>query len=196
MKTIEIQVYSFNELSEKAQEKVINDMINQNNFEYIFEDASKTVKKFFELFNIRIIDFDFLESYRNHYSIPENIIGKQLQRFMNKNFYEFFEPKTYWLSVIDPITKLSTFKKRKSKITFVCNCPLTSMCYDMDILEPVLEYYKDCTKYNDLDNLIKACVNNLCKSVQQEYYSCLTKEAIQETCEANDYYFTIDGKLD
>jgi len=166
MKTIEIQVYSFNELSEKAQEKVINSFIEDNCFEYIFEDASETVDKFFELFPATYKNIDFLEPYRN-----------------DIRFYNIFEQK----ELGDQLNSI--------KSLVIGDCPLTGMCYDMDILEPILEYYKDSTKYTNLEDLINACVNNLCKSVQNEYEACITKEGIQETCEANDYYFTSEGKL-
>ena len=166
MKTIEIQVYSFNELSEKAQEKAINKFIEDGYFDYIFDEAYETVEKFFALFPASIRSIDFLEPYRN-----------------DIRFDNIFEQK----ELVDHLNSI--------KSLVIGDCPLTGMCYDMDILEPILEYYKDCTKYSDLETLINACVINLCKSVSKEYYSNLTKEAIAETCEANDYYFTSDGKL-
>lgn len=63
MKTIQINLYSFNELSEETKRKVIlnNQYINSDTLDFHYEDAKATVKKFCEVFNIKSIANSFLQ---------------------------------------------------------------------------------------------------------------------------------------
>ncbi len=63
MKTLQINLFSFNELNEETKRKVIlnNQYINSGTLDYYYEEARETVKKFCEVFNIKSIANSFLE---------------------------------------------------------------------------------------------------------------------------------------
>ena len=66
-------------------------------------------------------------------------------------------------------------------------CPLTGVCYDHDIIDHL-------TKYNLKDSLNNA-LNEYINSIHEEYRSMLKDDYINDLCEANEYEFTVDGKI-
>ena len=82
MKTIEISLYSIKELSEQAQQTAIENYRNDNDFDYITQEAGKTLDIFCKIFNIDYRQFDFCEFHRSSYSLnmEDNILELSGQR--------------------------------------------------------------------------------------------------------------------
>jgi hypothetical protein len=188
MKTIEIEVYNYSELSYNAKDKVKKWIYE--GLDYISDEAGKTLDAFFKLFPASYHNVDFNEPYRNDIRVSNNMEGKELFRFMDSIYYSFFKGKHYGKFVNQK------YIKRTSKVMFEAdNCPLTGMGYDYSILNPILEYYKNPDSISDLSELLSACVDSLCKDIQDEICGRLTDEAIIEHCKANEYFFTESGEL-
>jgi hypothetical protein len=188
MKTIEIEVYNYCELSNRAKDKV-RDWIYEG-LDYICDDAVETLDTFFKLFPASYRNVYFNEPYRNDIRVSNNMEDKELFRFMDSIYYSFFKGKHYGKFVNQK------YINRTSKVMFEAdNCPLTGMSYDYAILRPILEYYKNPNSISDLSELLSACVDSLCKDIQDEIKGMLTDEAIIEHCNANEYFFTESGEL-
>ena len=74
MKTITINLYSFNELSNEAKEKALQNW-NENNSYFWSDDAIKSLKKFAEHFNCEVknysIDWNNAAKSDVSFSVPE-----------------------------------------------------------------------------------------------------------------------------
>ncbi len=75
----------------------------------------------------------------------------------------------------------------------IASCPLTGVCYDMDILQPVydfLEKTNTSTTFEELMNEIESAISKTFDNTDEWINS---DEFIIDTIEANDYEFTKDG---
>jgi hypothetical protein len=213
MKTISINLYQFDELSEEAKQNAIDHFRESELFytPFYVDEANNTLEKFCDIFSIKYRSIDYLEPYRNDYSIhlDDNILaltGQRLANYIwNNHKKDIFKGKYYGKLV-------KTFKdgspievskehpagmrhiKRYSKILLDNSCVLTGVCYDQDVLDPIykfLEHPKELT----IEELIDRCIKNLCKSVRSEYEYQTSNEGLTEYINNNDYWFTIDGEL-
>lgn len=192
MKTIRIKIYQFDELSEQAKQKAIQDYRrNEVYTDYIYDDAYESVKKFHDIFGTKEGGTSWLYIRTGH--IDDNILqlkGVRLRTYIINNFWsQLYKPKTFYKGD----------KKRKSKITLDSCCILTGVCYDLDLLNPIydfIERYKqksDYYSYMDFDRLLQDCINSLEKSIQSEVDYRYSDEGITEELENNGRNYTKDG---
>lgn len=71
------------------------------------------------------------------------------------------------------------------------NCPLTGVCYDQDILDPIIRYYKTWNSYPEdfsWPDLMRQCYDNFFKSWHEEYeYWADDESALREELHNNQY---------
>lgn len=166
MKTIEVNLYQFSELSERAKQKVISEFNNVDHdwWDSTYADAATI--------GLRITSSDF-----DHYVNGEFTLSacEVAQNILN-NHGETCE----------------TYKTAKEF---------------MDAWQPIFNDYMDEESENyesgELEDELQDLEDEFLKSLREDYriilrneYEYLTSEkAIIETIEANEYYFTEDGKL-
>lgn len=188
-----LQLFTFNELSDNAKVKSLNDFnYSEYNFDYIYDEANNTLKVFKDTFE------------KNNSN--ENITGFRLAKWIINNYYDIlFKP--YFVrsvkkdaAIYHKRIKTTQYKNGNisnfyySAIKKTDSCVLTGVCYDDDILKPIYEFLK--SPYNiNFDELIIDCIDNLEKSIQNEINYHYTDEAKAEYLSENDYYFTVDGKM-
>lgn len=189
-----LKLFTFNELSENAKAKALNDFnYSEYNFEYIYDDANNTLKAFKDTFENNDSNINELEVLR-------------LYKYIINNYYNvLFKPKYIGslkkdVPVYHKRIKTKQYKNGKISNFYYSNvlkdncCVLTGVCYDNDILAPIYEFLK--SPYNiNFDELISDCLDSLEKSIQNEINYNYTDEAKAEYLNENDYYFTIDGKM-
>jgi hypothetical protein len=170
MKTIEIKLYSFNELSEDAKEKAINELYDINLFyewwDSIYEDAKNI--------DIKITGFDI---DRGRYCKIENL--NDWHTIADKIMQEHGENcETYKIA--------ESFLKERDEII------------DTAIRDEDGDFEDENEIDNLLDNLESDFKNDISEeylSMLRKGYDYLSSpEAIIETIEANDYEFTENGK--
>ena len=76
MKTINLKLYSFNELSKSAQDKIINSWRDNDNYFWNHENYN-SLKSFCELFDIKIKDYEY--GYRNYINASFNLDSNILE---------------------------------------------------------------------------------------------------------------------
>ena len=215
MRTVRTKIYSFNELSNEAQQKAINNFRNNGvNTDFIYDDAYNSVKAFNEVFGTREGSRSWLDVYTDH--IDDNILelkGFRLQKYLWNNYYNaLFKPK--FLNaiadnkiLIHPCIEVHKYDVSKgarcsssnfyySRIQKTNSCVLTGVCYDDDLLQPIYDFllkrdFSNCsiTFYH----LLNDCFESLKNSIENEVDYRNSDEAIIEDIEANDYEFTKDG---
>lgn len=212
MKTIQINLYSFNELNDKAKQKAINNYRNNNYSQYYFDEIIESVKK---LANILNLEFgrEYTDIRTSH--IDDNILelsGVRLYKYIINNYYnDLFKPK--YLGCIGDnrvikhrMSKTNFYNMDKgaivsssnfiySNIQFSNSCTLTGVCYDDDILEPIYNFLKkplNDVSFQDLINDIESSIQK-CFDDTEQYIN--SDDFIIDEIEANEYTFESDGTL-
>jgi hypothetical protein len=222
MRVVETKVYSFDELSEQAKKKVVETFANSKHYaDWIFEEAGASLDAFCKLFDIDDRNIDFLEPYRNQYTINtggrsfdggyteqvKKLSGARLMSYLWNNYgNDLYKPK-YVKSLKETVNfaphkrvKVKTFKNGNVSHTYYSaifksnDCPLTGVCYDYSILQPIFNVMEGKDLKTDFEDLISECITELCRDVEKEYDYLISEQAIAEHCEANEYEFTEDGK--
>ena len=194
MKTITLQLYTFDELSEEVQKEIIErerwNVMEQCMSAY-GSDYRESLKAFEKLTNTRSYSWsvDYCNySFRfNHIDNPifecpvdydkdiyaEDLYGKLLFRYINNNIIPHITQDQYYSTSGKCIDGKYTYKHRRSRvIKSLDDCPLTGMCYDYYLLEPIIKYYKTWCSYPDnfsLTNLIEQCYESFFKCWHEEY---------------------------
>jgi hypothetical protein len=216
MKTIRTKIYQFNELkTEAARQNAINWLRENEDFQYLFDEANESLKAFAEVFNITIRHFDFLEPnrkevYFNHDDIVLELSGLRLAKYIWNNYgFKIYKPKFIGCVEVDkqikhnrvkserltsPGRRVDWFNPYYSAIWIEEGCPFTGMAFDYDILDPIYIFLKHPTG-TTFEDLLAECLDSLCKSVEGEYIGRNKDEEIIESIIANEYWFTQDGKI-
>jgi hypothetical protein len=210
MRTVRTKVYKFGELSAKAKQRAIEDWRNEETYDWIYEEAWESLKKFSEVFDIKMRDYDFSEPYRSHYSyeLDDKIIelsGQRLATYIWNNYRgQIYKGKYYGKLVYTfkdgspiPVSKEHPagcrHVLRYSKCTIEEGCPFTGVCYDQDLLDPIYKFLRKPDK-RDFKELLEDCLSSLNKSVQGEIEGNSEDDAISDTIISNEYEFTADGR--
>jgi len=202
MRTIEVCLYKFDELSEEAKENALSNITIDNSFWW--DEAHETVKKFHDVFGTRDGYRSWLDIRTEH--IDSDILelsGFRLQKYIWNNFGDrLFKGKYFSLwSKKDVSYKhykegFPVLKYRYSKVIKQSCCVLTGVCYDDDLLKPIYDFLeirdfsRNSTDYKDL---LEDCVHSLRKSLESEDEYNETDEAKIYHIEANDYEFNEVG---
>ena len=206
MKTIEIQIYKFDELSEDAKQRAIEKFRNTEDFSYLYEEAYETVKKFHSIFQTSEGRDSWLDVRVNYDDDILNLTGQRLATYLWNNYKnDIYEGKYYGKLVYTdkwgeklPISKEhpigARHVKRYSKVFLSNCCVLTGVCYDDSILRPIYDFIEKPNQYN-IEDLINFCFDELKNDIESEIDSRNEDEYIIETIEVNEYDFTEDGEL-
>ena len=201
MKTIEINLYSFDELSDKAKRKALKEYIENEDFYYIWEEAHETVKAFCDKTIVKTYQDSWLEpNFNNIDDSILNLTGVRLMKYFINNFDFLYKPK-YLKSyddhkthrMIKNIIALNTGNKYSlaySNIQKETSCNLTGVCYDDDFLKPIYDFLQKPTKNKTFEDIISDCFYCLKKSIENEIEYMQSMEYFNELCEMNNYYFT------
>jgi len=164
MKTIEVKLYEFNELSEEAKKRVLSDH-----------------------YDINTLDVWWRDMYEDAENIGLIIMSFDIDRgsYVNANF------KTSPAETAEEIIKNhgETCDTYKTAMTFLS---------DLDILTGQYPNIEDCPE-DEIEALEEEFLTLLqkdyLKMLMEEYEHLTNDEAIIETLEANEYYFTESGKM-
>jgi hypothetical protein len=196
MKTIEVKLYSFYELSETAQQYAINKKRDSGMFDdYIYDDAYRTVKIFHSIFGTK----EGLDSWLGFRTgnIEDNILelsGLRLRTYIINNFWSALYKGKYYSTGKYVRNK---HVHRYSKVFFENCCVLTGVCYDNSLLGPIYEFIESKTVNNNItfEDLLTDCLQALKKDIETEVYYINSDKGIREYLNDGDEEYTEDGKL-
>lgn len=196
-----IEIYKFDELSEAAKRTALDNF--QPVTDHIWEDARDTVKVFNNLFGTKEGINSWLDVRTGH--IDDTILeltGSRLMSYLwNKYGGDLYKP-AYMGSINHEVkhkrTKINDSKSGKYSMYYSgykreYSCPLTGVCYDNDILKPIIEAMQKPSEQT-FEELLKECFETLRISVENEIEYRNSDEAKTEDIEANEYEFTEDGE--
>lgn len=191
MKEFKIKLYKFEELSEEVRKEIVEKKCSDVMYDVMEchnTELRDTLKKFEEIFGISV-NYE-VGYYTKHYSFEfdepiyqsgwyedfdyeisaENVKGKLLLRYLNKKYYDIRSRKYYSTTGYYDENKKYHYKFRHSKIMWeIGNCPLTGVCYDCDILDPIWKWYENPDWNLSLHDLIDKCLENFFNDWESEY---------------------------
>ena len=202
MKTITTVLYTFDELSEKAQRKAWE----KSSFDFSEDYAAEfreTLAAFEKFFDIKVTHYDvgsmmFKPSfdYVTAGDATDAPSGDpiRLAKFVWNNYADYILKGKYYSTGGKWIDGEYHYKKRYSKASFsFFACPLTGVCWDCDILQPVIDCLRYKRFYNSYDELIHACLSAFFAAWDSVIeYSC-SFEYFADAADANEWYFTENG---
>lgn len=193
MRTEELKIYTFEELSKKAQKKAIESYRQDTDYFIYSDELSETLEAISKATNCDydIYSYDGVE-YRVTLSSDEdygilNLSGVRAYKFIYNNY-------------IKPYRKGKYLKHHKNKavysnVIFNYDCPFTGVCFDM-VLFSVFEDFTKLIK--DGANLsIKYFIESVAEIYGEEWTNSneceLSKEFITDYFISNEYEFLEDG---
>lgn len=176
METVEIKVYSFDELPEEAKEKALLDYACAVPY-FWGNDAIKSIQTLAEKFNSRLsyYSIDWLEKHRSSWSFE---VPHYMDDITEQELKEI-------------IDSLGTFDKETLKGHG--DCVLTGYCADEDAIDGLRKAYFQGER--DIKELLMSAMDSLFDSCQSDYEYQLSEKGYSEHCETNGYRFTEDGEL-
>ena len=198
MRTIEHQIYRYDELSAQAQQVAtdsLRDRISGTRIESDSYDYRNTLDKIEQIFRVKVYDwsvdecnFYFRFEFTNIDEETENE-PRLLLRYLNNNVLPCIDNKKRYYSKTARVS-------RKSRI--LCNngyeyCLTGCWCdYSVDnALNNIKQSIKD--KFNARE-FIESILEGFFEQWQNDYEYSTSEECIAETIEANDYEFFENGK--
>lgn len=174
MRTITKKVYSFDELSEDAKQKALQDYSIEDTYHWDNE-ALQSLKKGLEHFNCSLENYsiDYLEPHRNSFRLD-----LYYDHYGEDELYELIES----MGSYNPETLRGNG-----------DCKFTGVCFDEDFADGVRkEYYSG---ERDLHELMMAGIGTWETAVQRDCEYQFSEEGYKEHCEANEYEFYEDGSM-
>ena len=214
MRTIEVNLYEFDELSSEAKSRALEN--HDVNTDYIYDDAQQTVKAFNELFGTKEGSDSWLDIRTGH--IDDCILelsGFRLQKYIWNNFgSSLFKNKYLKHGELSDVRKPFHNMIKQHQITENCpnkgkfsisyysnihkdtSCVLTGVCYDHSILEPIYSFlnardFKNQPK--DFEYLLEKCMASLGESIEDEVNYRNSDESKIEDIKSGSLEFTECG---
>lgn len=204
MKTINVNVYKFSELSEKAKEKAMDNY--RKYFEYFLGDENKaTLDAFLKIFYfVKVTDYEYgLDRNNIDYKITiddeiRDLQGLRLYKWLWNNFQNLIYKGKYYSTqgYYDKENKYH-YKSNYSKVIKENSCILTGYCMDDHILSPIYEFldYKNDKKHNEMtiDDLISDCLHSWLFACRDDVEYRYSDECIMEELENDGECFDENG---
>jgi len=173
MITKTIALYSFDELTPKAQENAIKNYRETYSDYWNAQENEAVLEKFKTIFPVEHIDWEY--GYRTYATLTVSepmgeleLTGKPLANYIKTNYSVVLQAE---------------------------NCPLTGYYLDSVILSPLLEFIKKPKKGPTLADLLQDCATRWIHACHDDYEQYFSDEGIKGEIEANEVLFTFNGDL-
>lgn len=213
MRTVEVNVYSFEELSSKAKAIAIENYRNRMSHDHVWDEAHDSVVAFHEVFKTDGGRNSWLEFTTSN--IEDDVLelsGLRLHKYIINNYWNnLFKGKYLKSTVSDdwkpfhPMRRTKKLEKGphegkhrntyRSTMFFENDCVLTGVCYDYDLLRPIYEFLEKPRESASLNDLFRICFDCLDQAINDEIQERESDEYISEEIMNNDYEFTDDGEI-
>ena len=205
-KTISIDVYTFDELTDDAQRLAWENSGMDFSNDYSDEFCA-TLAAFEKIFDVKVYDYSV-----GGYSAPRYRFvtagaasdaecipygnAQRVARFVWNNYAEYISKGKYYSTRFKWIDGKAQYKTRRSKIFKSFDaCPLTGVICDYAILQPVVDCLHYKRWFGSYKELIAACLENFFDAWAADIEYRQSMEYFAETAECNEWYFTADGEF-
>lgn len=207
MKTVSINLFSFDELSEAAKENAIKNHRNKAyDYSHYFDEIIGSTKAVADLFNLKF-GREYTDLRYSHLDDDIlNLQGVRLYKYILNNYgHELFKPKyiktvegeyrkKFFICKVRTARDGSKYTQLYSRTKKDNSCVLTGTCYDEDILKPVYDFLKHPDKHTTFSDIFDDIENAIQGTFESTEEWINSDEFIGEELEANNYEFTEDGE--
>lgn len=211
MKTVNITLYTFDDLSEDVQKEIIESErwnIMDACMDAYGTDYRASLKEFEELINVRCTSWSvnyctFFYRFQVHkeeafewrrtdnsdydYIKLSSLKGKLLMRYLQSYILPYIIKGKYFGKLVGTYPNAKHFK-RYSKVLRECSCPMTGAIYDHYLLDPILQYIQKPDESMTYRHLIDMCLHSFFDTWHKEYeYWGDDENAIREELHNNHY---------
>jgi len=177
MKTIEVNLYEFHELSAEAKAKAVEKNAETAKYSW-YRDAMKSLNKFTEHFGADL----------SRYEIDFYGGSPSYARFDVSDYAEYQTKETELKQMIQG---MGSYNKKTLKGKG--DCKFTGFCMDEDATDGARRaYFKG---ERSIKELLNAGFNTWLKAAQADYRHQISAEGFAEDCEANGWTFEADGTM-
>jgi hypothetical protein len=172
-KTVEVDVYKFEELSDRAKEKARE--WYRSGFDYYWgDDNISSLKEWADWFNVKIKNYSLGGSDNRSQGVDFDLyIDSNVDQLRGVRLWKWMNNQT----VLPDLTG---------------NCPFTGFCFDENLLDKVRDFMKRPWD-TDYRELMQDCIDEFCKAYADDVDYQYSDEAVDESMEANEYEFDEDG---
>lgn len=206
MRTIELKLLKFSELSDKAKEKACENYRNKGYEPAWTQENRETMEKFAEIFPIKIMNWSYGgrgEGVSYCFTVDdtiEELSGQRLATYIWNNYrHDIFKGKYYSSPMRNvPVDKQHpaglTYTKRYSKIILENCCVLTGYCMDDSILAPIYKFLNKPDINVNFKDLLDDCFDEWINACNADVEFQNSDEYVGEHLEANEYEFIEEGE--
>lgn len=194
MKTLEIKLYSFEELSEEAKNKAIENYKNdhcETLGTFWQEENFESIKAVLNFFDVKIknwsidyssagrsfIDWELNSDYDDDI---KNLYGSRLYKYLQNNYIG---------------RRTGSFNSVFDGKPDNGRCLFTGYCADCDLITPVVEFMERPIKNINFEDLINEIIYAGLKYIENDYDYQNSDESITEELINNDIYFNASGEI-
>jgi hypothetical protein len=218
MRTQEITIFTFEELTPEAQERAIEKYRNNNHDSQCSQEYEDTLKKFINIFPVKVRDwqidpwgYSHCDMYSQANDEINDLSGLRLFKYLVNNFSGTLYKRKYLgcLKTQDQphsrhrMVKNVEISRGTNKGKFYASvysncqteqcCNLTGVYSDESILQPLYDFLKTPNKNTTFADLMEECGNAWAKSFAKEIEHENSDEYIKDCLINNDYEYTEEG---
>lgn len=211
MRTVTTTLYQFDELSEEAKEKAIEQyrdkrIYDGDFFSFFTDDCLKSIKKGLKALGAELgrYSIDCLNVNQSSWSVDcenpgedqdEPITGYRLRKWILNNHYSaLFERKPYGEYTKNEKTGHWSYPRRSRIMYQETCCPFTGVCYDESFIDPIREFIKKPDSRN-WEELLTDCVERALRDLESECEYYTTDEGVMAEINTQEPEFEEDGTL-
>ena len=193
MKTINVNLYTFEELSQEAQKTAIENYKNDycETIGTFWQDENfNSIKAVLTFFDVKLknwsidywsaarswIDWELNLDYDDEI---KNLSGARLFKYLQNNYVD---------------RRTGSFNSIFDGKPDNGRCLFTGYCADGDVIAPVIEFLERPTKNINFEDLINNIIYAGLKYIETDYDYQISDEAIKEEIINNDLYFNAEGR--
>lgn len=196
--TLEAIAFRYEELSEEAKQKAYLAWLAGQDQSLYSDEFRETLSKFEEIFPVKVCDWE-VDGYtfRHRFVIAgddgiESVSGIRLAIYLWNNYARCITKGKYYSKTIS--TSPFQYISRHSKvITSMEDCPLTGVCWDYEILQPIIDCLTYRKIYNDAEELFQDCLDNFFSAWQGQLEYESSQGFFEEEVAIHDCLYNKDG---
>lgn len=206
MKQHTITTYLFEELPKEVQEKAF--LLDQKFLYRGFYNSElrATLAAFEKIFNISVYRWEVDSSYYHFDFVVNSFTAAnnaneciknplRLAAFVYNNYARYIRKGKYYSTGDKWENGQYKYKSRRSRVIFTYDdCPLTGVCWDQNILQPVIDCLTYRRFFDTYDDLITTCLNEFFETWRAAREYAESFEFYAEEAAANEWEYLPTGE--
>ena len=192
MRTFNIDLYLYSELSEKAKENALN-WWQETYFEYVecfnAQEICDSMIKCIEAAGLKILDWEVGRCRGSYVVIDKfdggNLVGKRAWAWIENNLFSQFR-----IPYIGDRRKAVSKYGKYYRAGMITPCPFTGYCFDEELIDALKERI---LKGDTIRGAFEYLAYVASKAIEREWEEQLSEPYFADHADANNFEFTIDG---